>query len=157
MVDDGRQKYIEYLLVRRFGKLALHLNWVRDNFYEFDEEELDRLRRSPEYKRQLEDMTTRELRVQFDEELAEEENFSAVTTSRAGAKAPVDETELHPRRENSLLRIIGALLNELKLENSKPQAEIIKNILEVHSDKDGISKTTLENDFADANRLLNSD
>lgn len=62
--------------------------------------------------------------------------------------------DIHPRRETTLLRVIGALLQELKESTDQSQANIIKRIDDQHGHKSGISKSQLENDFAEANRRL---
>ena len=62
--------------------------------------------------------------------------------------------DIHPRRETTLLRVIGSLLHELKEDTNQSQASIIKKIDDLHGHKSGISKSQLENDFAEANRRL---
>ena len=68
--------------------------------------------------------------------------------------AEEDSGEIHPRTETSLLRIIGALLQELKTDTNKSQAKIIDDIVDMHGHKDGISRSTLENCFSQANLRL---
>ena len=61
---------------------------------------------------------------------------------------------IHPRRETTLLRIIGALLEELQRDSNKSQTTILKNIVNFHGHKPGIAGSTIENIFSQANRRL---
>lgn len=65
-----------------------------------------------------------------------------------------DREVIHPRRETTLLRVIGALLHELRESTSQSQAQIVKQIIDMHGHKPGIAKSTLENVFSGANRRL---
>jgi hypothetical protein len=77
----------------------------------------------------------------------------------ASASKVDEEKPLKSRERNSLLTIIGALL-EL-VQSPRPgredgQAAIISELLDNYSEKEGISKSNLENRFAEANRCLRS-
>ena len=81
-----------------------------------------------------------------------EELLNAVAETKEQDDSEADD--IHPRRETTLLRVIGALLQELKESTDQSQANIIKRIDDQHGHKSGISKSQLENDFAEANRRL---
>jgi hypothetical protein len=65
-----------------------------------------------------------------------------------------EKDDLHPRTETSLLRIIGALLQELRSKTGQSQSSIIETVVDLHGHKSGISRSTLENYFSLANRRL---
>ncbi len=62
--------------------------------------------------------------------------------------------ELPQRREDTLLRIIGATLEHIQNATHLSQAKIIEDVVDLHGHKPGISKSTLENVFADAKQRL---
>jgi hypothetical protein len=70
-------------------------------------------------------------------------------------KPEKESGEIHPRTETSLLRIIGALLEQLTENTNQSQAAVIREIVDLHGHKDGISKATLENNFSEAKQRLN--
>jgi len=71
------------------------------------------------------------------------------------ASSEDSEDDINPRRETTLLRIIGALLQELQSNSNRSQTTILRNIVDLHGHKPGISESTIENIFSQANRRLN--
>lgn len=54
-----------------------------------------------------------------------------------------------------MLKIMGALLAELRKSTALSQAQIIEELTDQYPLRAGISKSSLENYFAAANRALN--
>ncbi len=65
------------------------------------------------------------------------------------------EDKIHPRRETTLLRIIGALVQELLRDSTRSQATVVRKIVDLHGHKPGISVSTIDKIFSQANRHLN--
>lgn len=65
-----------------------------------------------------------------------------------------EPNDIHPRRETTLLRIIGALLHILKENTHKSEASIIRHIDDLFGHIPGTGKSTVEGVFADAKRRL---
>ncbi len=91
------------------------------------------------------------------------EELRGIAGERDSLRAMVDvQTPLNPRAEATYLSIVGGLLS-LMLETTpggqkgsiyESQAAIISALLAHHEGKQGISKPTLENKFAQANKNL---
>lgn len=62
--------------------------------------------------------------------------------------------DIHPRRETTLLRVIAALLHVLSENSKESEASIIRQLDDLFGHIPGLSKSTLERDFADAKRRL---
>ncbi len=72
------------------------------------------------------------------------------------ANDSVDAQSLAPRERTTLLNIIGALVELIQTPKSGrgSQAAVISELLANYSDKQGISRSTLEQKFAEAKRSL---
>jgi hypothetical protein len=88
------------------------------------------------------------------------EAYRELQTKNAALQTELDKkTESSPRERATLMRII-AVLAELAITPKKgrtSEAALIDEMLTNYSDKAGISKTTLENKFAEAKKILQSD
>lgn len=71
-----------------------------------------------------------------------------------GRRDPESEQDLDKRREGTLLRTIAALKLELTKLNGQSQAQIIANIVDQYPHIPGLKKSTLEANFAEANRAF---
>lgn len=81
-----------------------------------------------------------------------EELLNAVADIKEQKDSETDD--IHPRRETTLLRDIGALLHVLKETTQESDANIIRHLDDLFGHIPGIAKSTLERDFAAAKREL---
>jgi hypothetical protein len=64
------------------------------------------------------------------------------------------EHEIDKRRENTLLRIIAALVLELTKASGQSQTKIIDNVVDQYPHIPGLKRSTLESNFAKAKRAF---
>lgn len=86
--------------------------------------------------------------------LIERDSFNAWATQFANA--PIVEKPLSERERQTLLNIIGVLLELIQTPKTErdSEAKVIKEMVDNYPDKQGISKRTLEEKFAAAKKSL---
>jgi hypothetical protein len=89
----------------------------------------------------------------------ERKSFDAWVTENFEDESPLPERPIGRRERDSLLNIIGGLLELLQDQrptkaDTSNQAKIIEALVGAYKDKNGISERNLQGKFAEANRSL---